>query len=145
MVTLQSSIFPLVTNNGDSANLVISKLEVFYTIRKYLDFDYILIVDNTYKLVSKATVKEFLASDHTNMHKYIPENFDCDNFAFMLWSNATYKFGSIAIGVLIYRVSNSSFHAINFFITPNRTIKFIEPQADFIFSNLNGKPYFIII
>lgn len=59
-------------------------------------------------------------------HEYIPEEFDCDDFAMCLKCFASYRYGINGIGVLIdYGMG----HAYNIVPTPLLDIRIVEPQT----------------
>lgn len=87
------------------------------------------IVDNKYKSTNLKDFKRLLLSDFTEFKLYIPDYYDCDNFAFKLRDNIKKRFPSFAIGIVF-----SSGHAFNVFVDCLGNAWFIEPQSDKVFS-----------
>ena len=93
---------------------------------------YAIILDDHYNLTNSTVIKEILKEDKTNLHSYINETFDCDDFAFTLWRNIRTKYGNIAVGVVRIKIGQDIGHILNFYVDKNLTIHLIEPQTDII-------------
>jgi hypothetical protein len=87
---------------------------------------YIYISDNRYFLCSKNDVDKFLAQDITNKHKYVAEEFDCDDFSYRLMGQFSIRdWSGIALGIVW-----TDLHALNCLIDDTGKFYFIEPQSD---------------
>lgn len=96
---------------------------------------HILISDERYRLMERKQLEELLKKDKTDQYQYIPEDFDCNNFAEVLDGNIdelTYPQG-YAFGQLWF-YTNEFGHAINFAILEDESLVLIEPQNDEIFT-----------
>ena len=84
------------------------------------------IFDSKYNLTSITEIKRFLEWDRTeNVHDYSLEDFDCDDFAFVLTDRLRLWSPGLAQGILIVPG-----HAKNFFIDARKKVWGIEPQSD---------------
>jgi hypothetical protein len=82
--------------------------------------------DAKYKLTTVSEIKRFLAWDQTNNARaYSLEDFDCDDFSFVLTGRMRMWTGGLAQGILIIPG-----HAKNFFIDRHKKVYEIEPQSD---------------
>jgi len=87
-----------------------------------------------YSLCNIADIETFLDVDETNHIKYVPEKFDCDNFAKLLWGQfGRPEWASYAIGLFW-----SDAHAMIACIDANEDLWLIEPQTDERRSDLLG-------
>lgn len=91
---------------------------------------HIYIPDKHMDLVNEKDAKEFLQQDHIDHEGYIPELWDCDDFARNLYNNAR-NYG------LKVREKNWAWaeiwirgHALNLYVTEDFKVIFIEPQTD---------------
>jgi len=114
------------------------------SILKELGTKNIFISDSKYKKISKNVVKEFLSNDMTDLRKYVPEKYDCDNYSFSLMGKASYLLSGYAIGIVWADTPNGK-HALNFYIDKYEAFWFIEPQTDEIFYDGSIKPFLAII
>ena len=90
------------------------------------------ISDMNYKLIARSEMERFLKQDLTNTHKYIAEDYDCDDFSFRLMGMLSAPgWAKIAAGILWGRFPKP--HAINCFVDSNHAFWLIEPQSDRIF------------
>ena len=80
-------------------------------------------IDN--KIYNKEEVKAYLGLDETDKITYVPQEMDCDDFAAILFG----KFAG-----LIWTKK----HALNFFISEDEILYFIEPQTDKISQTLEN-------
>ena len=97
-------------------------------LKKVFPYANIAFADEWYYLISKKDFDELMAYDKTDQHKYIPEVYDCDDFAFDFWRNITRRY-HIAMGVAFVLTSKGA-HAINFYVDENCSVYLIEPQSD---------------
>lgn len=104
-----------------------------------LDRVEILTMDRTFKPADEKTVWDLINSDTTNENKYIPEIYDCDDFAFTLncAANNHPDLMGTATGVLIIETSmdpnnpgRKGLHAIFCYCTEAGRIEAVEPQND---------------
>jgi len=100
----------------------------------YLTNPDLAIADKTYILPKKEQIEAFLKQDKTNLYKYQPETFDCDDFAMILLGKLRENFPNFAIGF-----AASEDHAFNFFIDCHKKVWIIEPQNDRIFTSSKEK------
>ena len=104
----------------------------------------IIVLDATYTLIDENKLREALRADKTSESTYIPNSFDCDDFAFVLWRNLTGRYGLIALGVIIISFGDKS-HVANFFIDEDLEFHYLEPQSDLIDPIYIGTPLVVII
>ena len=102
--------------------------------------------DGSYALVDPHWVTTFLTFDLTEHIPYIPERFDCDDYAWVVAGEVKKWFwkspvkASIAFGMLWGDIRKESDpdkprgHAVNFLVTRDRNIVLIEPQNDGVFN-----------
>lgn len=100
------------------------------------------LVDGKYKIPTLENLKKFLAEDKTDLYKYVPEWFDCDDFSFRLMGQFSFPgWSDIAFGIAVSQV-----HAYNCVIAEDKgemKVYLIEPQSDEVFipGDLDGKEY----
>ncbi len=91
------------------------------------------ISDGSYTGYSIWELNQFIKnSDKTNLRAYIPEVFDCDDFAQVLQGTVNGTFPGIAFGTVWYGAKDNSWgHAVNIFYsyTDNKAY-LVEPQND---------------
>ena len=101
------------------------------------------LLDENYSSCSITDFKKILSKDFTNWRIY-HKDYDCDNFAFKLYSNLKNKYPTLSIGIVI-----SSSHAYNIFVDKLGKAHYIEPQNDKIYDysklKTNYKPIIAII
>ena len=85
----------------------------------------IYLPDEDIKVYNKEEIKNFLKLDETDKIPYLAEIKDCDD-------SAAIMFGKFA--GLVW----TSLHALNFFISDDNKLFFIEPQTDLISQELEG-------
>ena len=101
-----------------------------------------LLMDEWYRLPTLESVKEFFNEDKTDLEKYLPTIFDCDNFAIKAWGAIQIPgWSDIAYGLMagLHRHPSATKpgsyvdtpHAANIFVTKN-DIYYHEPQTDMI-------------
>jgi len=86
------------------------------------------LLDADYKSCSIAEFKSLLKKDFTNWKIY-HKDYDCDNFAFRLYSNLKNKYPKLAVGIVF-----SDGHAFNVFVDNEGFAWYVEPQNDKIYS-----------
>ena len=96
-------------------------------------YRYIFIPDKHLDLVDDVDAKEFLKQDRTDRETYIPERFNCDDFARNVYNNARnyglkVKKQNWAWAELV--VPGSPGHALNLYVNKNQMVVFIETQND---------------
>ncbi len=102
----------------------------------------LFLVDGKYRVPTLENVSKFLKEDKTNLYKYVPEEMDCDDFAFRLMGQISYPgWSDIAFGIAVSEV-----HAYNCVIAEDKgkmKVFLIEPQSDKVFtlSDSDGKEY----
>jgi hypothetical protein len=106
----------------------------------------LLFADNNYKTVSKTEFKRFLAANKVDMHKYVSEYYDCDDFSFALMGAiANPDWGALPFGIVWTDIPGGA-HAVNCFIDKKREVYLVEPQNDAVFKCPNNwKPYLVMI
>lgn len=111
---------------------------------KFLNPTQHYLLDKNYKSCTIEEFKELLKKDFTNWKLYKKNSYDCDNFAFKLYSNLKNKYPTLSIGIVI-----STSHAFNVFIDKFGKAHYIEPQTDKIYSfgrlTKQYKPFVLII
>lgn len=86
----------------------------------------VFLSDKNYLLCDKADIKAFLAQDETNKMGYVPEERDCDDFAYRLMGQFSIPgWSDLAFGIVW-----TDKHAMNCFVTENNEFWLIEPQND---------------
>jgi len=85
-------------------------------------------MDRDYESCSLGSFRNILQKDFTNWKIY-HKDYDCDDFAFKLYTNLKARYPRLAIGVII-----SDSHAFNFFIDKYGKVWYIEPQTDKIYT-----------
>ena len=111
----------------------------------------IYLSDGDYDLPSDKDVKSFVDSDPTSnevygerRHSGDMEDFDCDDFAYMLMGNSCKENSSWAFGIIWTEA-----HAFCIYVNNLKRIMFVEPQSDKILDYIEswqGKsPRFIVM
>jgi len=86
------------------------------------------LLDEDYESCSIIDFKDLLKKDFTNWKIY-HKDYDCDNFAFKLYSNLKNKYPKLAVGIVF-----SDGHAFNVFVDNEGFAWYVEPQNDKIYS-----------
>lgn len=122
-----------------------------YTLRKILREQHnpeIFISDSKYQIPRHEDIKKFLKIHIFKFRQYVPEKYDCDNYAFSLMGMFTNLMSGYAIGIVWADTPNGK-HALNFYIGLGKygkpTFYYIEPQTNRVFQNKDYNPYFIVI
>ena len=89
------------------------------------DFTRVYLPDSMMKTYRKDDIADYLNADETDKIVYVAEAMDCDDFARILFGK----------GLGLLWTQN---HAINFFVTPDKVLYYVEPQTDQISVNLEG-------
>ena len=125
-------------------NKIIKRNELFGIIYKYENNFYnthnlfnIKIVDSQYYTIKQTSLEHFLTLNKINEIQYMNNTMDCDNFSIELYATIKRmeKFyeHSLLFGLIVGKEINSdtTLHAINFFIGHNHSILMcVEPQND---------------
>ena len=102
------------------------------------------LLDGKYHSCTLKEFKEILSKDFTNWKLYNKNDYDCDNFAFKLYSNLKTKYPTLSVGIVF-----SLSHAFNVFIDNKGIAHYIEPQNDKIYSysklTKQYKPFDLVI
>ena len=98
-------------------------------LKKVFPYANIAFADEWYYLISKKDFDELMAYDKTDQHKYIPEVYDCDDFAYDLWRNIARHY-HIALGVIGVELPDGTLHMMNIFFSAEGQVYVIEPQTD---------------
>jgi len=104
----------------------------------------VFITDTKYSIASEHDIRNLLSMDVFKFREYVPDKYDCDNYAFSFMGTATNLLSGYAIGIIFVRTPNGN-HALNFFVDKNSKIRYIEPQKMQIISGKNYEPYFVLI
>jgi len=103
------------------------------------------LADRDYKTTSKEELMRFLKYDLTDIRKYIPEYYDCDDFSYALMGALSNpNWGALPFAILWATTPNGG-HAINCFIDKDRQVWIIEPQNDWIGTTPKGWEAYLII
>jgi hypothetical protein len=85
-------------------------------------------------------LNDFLASDHTNWHAYIPDKYVCVNFAMDLVAHAEEQNIESWIVVVSFEHADAG-HAFVGFSTTDKGTVWIEPQSDYAYAAVEvGQP-----
>ncbi|GAJ18684.1 unnamed protein product, partial [marine sediment metagenome] len=87
-------------------------------------------VDGKYRIPILESFRKFLKEDKTDLFRYIPEEFDCDDFSFRLMGQVSYPgWSDIAFGI-----ATSQTHAYNCIVAEDgegqNRVYLVEPQTD---------------
>lgn len=107
---------------------------------KKLDASFqIYIADEKYYCPPLKDVRQIVKESALDRQTWVEERFDCDDFAITLKANfaqASYKDGqrrhAHCCGV-VWGMFDGEAHAINWVVTSDKRLRFIEPQTDEIF------------
>ena len=90
--------------------------------------------DRVYNTITKKQIMLSLNSDYTDTYLYNPENYDCDDFSFILQGKMKEKHPGIPFGILWVNRKNKQPHALNcVYIFEEDKMYCIEPQTDHMF------------
>lgn len=97
----------------------------------------LFLVDGKYRIPTLESFQKFLKEDKTDLFKYIPEEFDCDDFSFRLMGQVSYPgWSDIAFGI-----ATSMTHAYNCIVCEDggqNRVYLVEPQTDKVFLALKN-------
>lgn len=92
----------------------------------------LFLVDGKYRIPTLKNFQKFLKEDKTDLFRYIPEEFDCDDFSFRLMGQVSYPgWSDIAFGIAV-----SQIHAYNCIVCEDggqNRVFLVEPQSDRVF------------
>lgn len=106
--------------------------------------DYFL-TDNDYKTVDYMGIEPLFTANTGVLMKYRSEEYDCDDFARTASATLHILFGNVAIGEAAVKLNSGGCHILNFVVTGNGEIVYVEPQTNKIKTKHDFKPYFMII
>ena len=88
--------------------------------------------DSRYLLISPDEVEKLLNWDATDGFIYVPELYDCDDFAFRLWGqiNSLPEWAGLSMGIIWF---SEPPHAMNILVDIDGNVWLIEPQSDGMF------------
>jgi len=110
--------------------------------------------DSTYDLYPGTELARFLANDRVNGTRYVPEVFDCDNFARAVagaeavWQGQPdpSRRGSTAFGEVWGEWPGMGPHALCFWVEPEtRQAWLVEPQNDAVFPVPEGFRAYLVV
>lgn len=88
-----------------------------------------------YRPITWLELNDFIASDHTNWHEYIPDVYNCVNYALDLRVSANAQNIQAWIAYVVFDPSEPG-HTFVGFITSDKGIVFVEPQTDYAYDNV---------
>jgi hypothetical protein len=96
--------------------------------------------DGSFYLPTLQEVQQILTASRLDRETWMEERFDCDDFAYVLKAEMSvhaYKSGDMKFGLCVGMVWGNfdwvdGYHAVNWFVDNNSTLRFIEPQDDVI-------------
>ncbi len=92
-----------------------------------------ILVDREYETISIDKLHKIIRKDQVNETRYVSEKFDCDDFSLLLAGRlARYSAGMIHV-VYTGKDDVDQHHALNWAITDDKKVYYIEPQTDRIF------------
>ncbi len=100
------------------------------------------LADTQYYLSTDAEIKQVVQASHGERWRWIPERFDCDDFAYVLkafFSSIAYKTDKLSCGLCAGIIWGrfrwlDEFHACNWYLNPQQEFKLIEPQNGTVYS-----------
>lgn len=117
------------------------------------------VCDTDYYTYGTESLKTFLSSDNTNDIKYVPEGFDCDDFAKVLLGRE--KLWAYPLSQTVQRASTfgmvtgdirkmetdteKRLHAVNCFIDEEGVLWLVEPQNDSIYRPTSNSTFFMCL
>jgi len=103
------------------------------------------ITDGEFKTVSYMDIEELFKSNTGKFMKYRQEEYDCDDFARTASATLHILFGNVAVGEAAVTLDSGGSHMLNFVVTSDGEITYVEPQTNKIVTTPTFKPYFMII
>jgi len=125
---------------------MLSAIRVYLKLTWALKTPFILLLDNKYKTIPLTVLKSFYATKMLS-DKYIPEFYDCDDYAWILKAAANYEEIN-GLGFVIGWVKWTHLHRLHCWNVAlcDEGVWQIEPQNTKIFRKAKGyKPLLIII
>lgn len=134
---------PLVVKNQDLKALIRRQLA-----NKLTPSSIILLTDEQFTAIDKYRVMDIYQRSGLNSNKFKKEKHDCDDFALLLKAKFIEAVASdhstahaYAFGIVMGNMPTP--HAVNWFLTPDMEILFIEPQTGDIMKPV-GSPVFFM-
>ena len=99
--------------------------------------------DNHYYLPTSDEIEFILLESKLERKQFMQERFDCDDFAFILKGEISahaYKAEQLTCGVCAgiawgyFKWNKRGYHAVNWYLDSDGSLKFIEPQWDVVFT-----------
>jgi len=129
----------------------ISGITVRDAIKRDLSPTQVYMADNKYVSYSLKRIKWLLSLDKTDQRIYVPELYDCDDYAATLYGRMKERHGNATFGMawVFWKKENGKHagHAVNVYYCHEYDITYIiEPQNDNIFMKPeNWKVLFVIM
>lgn len=102
-----------------------------------LDNPIMYVMDRGFELCDEKQIWDIVKQDDTDKKPYVPEEWDCDDFAFSLNAAVNEEYPGRCHGVLIVETQRDpnnpgrrGYHAVFFYCTDGYRIEAIEPQND---------------
>ena len=98
--------------------------------------------DDQYYLPTEDEIDFILLESKLDRKRFMQERFDCDDFSFILKGEISahaYKAGQLTCGICAgiawgyFKWNQRGYHAVNWYLGSDESLKFIEPQWDVIF------------
>lgn len=129
----QDQQYPPVFDKSQSDQISINDLEI--VLRTCVDFsreNRVYFTDNEYALPELWAIQSFLADDDTDQFDWVPEYYDCDDFAHRLMGNFSNPYyAPLAIGIALS--GQPHWHWFCLVVCRDRQVYVIEPQNDNVF------------
>jgi len=104
------------------------------------------ITDREFKLVDTDHLQRYLNTNPVSDRKYVKEQHDCDDFAYIIQGDVTRWDSDLAFGIIHGRDLNGNPHMWNVCIGTDKKIWFIEPQTDRVWQvGSNWKIWLIVM
>ena len=113
-------------------------------IKKLFKTRNVFVSDKGFHLARQKDIVDFLKLNIFKLRKYVPEKYDCDNYAFSLMGMFTNLMSGYAIGI-VWVNTPAGGHALNFFVDGNAEVWYIEPQSNRIFKDKTYEPFLVVI
>lgn len=111
--------------------------DVYKVAKKYCDNVYIQ--DGEYVCPEKENICKFIDVNGVSDKKYVPDKYDCENYAIELLADVLGHYGNIPFGMAkIKNTETKSGHRLNCAIIDG-TWYWIEPQSDELYTELDEK------
>ena len=103
------------------------------------------ITDSAYKTVGYLDIEPMFQANTGKFMKYRENEYDCDDFARTASATLHILFGNVAVGEAAVALDSGGNHMLNFVVTRDGEIVYVEPQTNKIVTRVDFKPYFMII